>query len=120
MVEALGEVLRSTFEISILLEQQRQAVVSRKLTTCAATLLALSVVTSVSGILFASLPDATLRNGCFDLVSATVLICSWLYGRFRRTGRLWSWVDHHPVAVQGAPEPTVPTRSAAVRRDLRP
>jgi magnesium transporter len=88
MVEGLRDVLRSAFEISILLEQQQQSVVTRKLAAWAAILAIPTAIAGIYGMNFEYMPELKLRYGYFTVLGLIALICGLLFARFKRIGWL--------------------------------
>lgn len=88
MVEGLRDVLRSAFEISILLEQQQQSIVTRKLAAWAAILAVPTAVAGIYGMNFENMPELKLRYGYYIVLGGIAVACGWLYARFRKTGWL--------------------------------
>lgn len=88
MVEGLREVLRSVFEIGILLEQQQQSIVTRKLAAWAAILAIPTAVAGIYGMNFENMPELKWRYGYFAVLGTILAVCGLLYGRFRRIGWL--------------------------------
>ena len=88
MVEALRDVLRSVFEISMLLEQQQQSIVTRKLAAWAAILAIPTAIAGIYGMNFEHMPELKSAYG-YPVVLAVILgLCGILYFRFKRTGWL--------------------------------
>ncbi|WP_297512728.1 magnesium/cobalt transporter CorA [uncultured Caulobacter sp.] len=88
LVDGLREVLTSVFEISTLLEQQRQGVITRQLAAWAAILAVPTAIAGIYGMNFEHMPELKWRYGYEGALVAIVLICGLLYRRFRRTGWL--------------------------------
>ena len=83
-VEGLRDVLRSVFEIGLLMEQQRQSVVTRKLAAWAAILAIPTAIAGIYGMNFEYMPELKLRYGYYVVLGMTAMICSLLYLRFKR------------------------------------
>ena len=83
-VEGLRDVLKSVFEISLLMEQQRQSVVTRKLAAWAAILAIPTAIAGVYGMNFEYMPELHLRYGYYIVLAATLTVCALLYLRFKR------------------------------------
>ena len=83
-VEGLRDVLRSVFEIGLLMEQQRQSVVTRKLAGWAAILAIPTAIAGIYGMNFEYMPELKLRYGYYVALGMTAMICSLLYLRFKR------------------------------------
>lgn len=87
-VEGLRDVLRSVFEMGLLMEQQRQSVVTRKLAAWAAILAIPTAIAGIYGMNFVDMPELKWRYGYPMVLAATATICGLLYLRFRRAGWL--------------------------------
>lgn len=83
-VDGLREVLTSVFEFSSLLEQQRTGDITRKLAAWAAILAVPTAVAGIYGMNFVNMPELHARYGYFFVLAAIVVVCIWLYERFRR------------------------------------
>lgn len=86
--EGLRDALSSVFEVSNLLEQQRQGVITRKLASWAAILAVPTAVAGIYGMNFEFMPELHLRYGYPVTLGAIVLICAGLFAAFRRSGWL--------------------------------
>ena len=84
MVDGLREVLNSVFEFSTLLEQQRTGVITRQLAAWAAILAVPTAIAGIYGMNFRHMPELSTQYGYFVVLAAIVLICAWLYFRFKR------------------------------------
>jgi len=87
-VDGLREVLTSVFELSTLLEQQRQGTITRQLAAWAAILAVPTAIAGIYGMNFDNMPETHSQYGYFVVVAVIVLICVVLYRRFRRFGWL--------------------------------
>jgi magnesium transporter len=87
-VDGLREVLTSVFELSTLLEQQRQGTITRQLAAWAAILAVPTAIAGIYGMNFENMPELKTRDGYFVVVGVIFLICALLYRRFRRFGWL--------------------------------
>ena len=87
-VDGLREVLTSVFELSTLLEQQRQGTITRQLAAWAAILAVPTAIAGIYGMNFEYMPELRQRYGYFVVVGAIALICAILYRRFKRFGWL--------------------------------
>ena len=83
-VEGLRDVLRAVFEIGLLMEQQRQSVVTRKLAAWAAILAIPTAIAGVYGMNFENMPELKFHYGYYVVLSVTATICGLLYLRFKR------------------------------------
>ena len=88
MIDALRDVLTSVFEISSLLEAQRQNAIVRKLASWAAILAVPTAIAGIYGMNFEHMPELGTRYGYFIVLGVIGAICTWLFVRFRRTGWL--------------------------------
>ena len=84
----LREVLTSVFEVSTLLEQQRQGDITRKLAAWAAILAVPTAIAGIYGMNFEHMPELTTRYGYFIVLGLIAALCLVLYSRFRRAGWL--------------------------------
>lgn len=88
LVDGLRDVLRSVFEMGLLLEQQRQSVVTRKLAAWAAILAIPTAVAGIYGMNFEYMPELKLHDGYFVVMGFIATACATLYARFKATGWL--------------------------------
>ena len=84
----LREVMTSVFEASLLLEQQRQGVITRQLAAWAGILAVPTAIAGVYGMNFQNMPELKWRYGYFLVLGAILALCGLLYARFRR----WGWL----------------------------
>ena len=84
MAANLREVLTSVFEISHLLESQRQSEITRQLAAWAAILAVPTAVAGIYGMNFENMPELKTQYGYFVVVGLMALICTGLYVRFKR------------------------------------
>ncbi|HEV2815811.1 MAG TPA: magnesium and cobalt transport protein CorA [Allosphingosinicella sp.] len=84
LADGLREVLNSVFEFSNLLEQQRTGTITRQLAAWAAILAVPTAIAGIYGMNFRHMPELDARYGYFVVLGAIVLICAWLYFRFKR------------------------------------
>jgi magnesium transporter len=84
MVSSLRDVLTSVFEVSNLLEQQRQGVITRQLAAWAAILAVPTAIAGIYGMNFENMPELKTQYGYFVVVGVIVLLCAVLYLRFKR------------------------------------
>ena len=85
MVAGLLDVLTSVFDISTLLEQQRQGAATRKLASWAAILAVPTAIAGIYGMNFQNMPELTWRYGYFLIIAVIGIVCSALYLRFKQT-----------------------------------
>ncbi|PIB93656.1 magnesium/cobalt transporter CorA [Caulobacter sp. FWC2] len=88
LVDSLREVLTFVFEISSLLEQQRQGVITRQLAAWAAILAVPTAVAGIYGMNFEHMPELKWEYGYYGVLAVIVGVCAVLYRRFRKTGWL--------------------------------
>ncbi|MCR0985838.1 magnesium/cobalt transporter CorA [Roseomonas populi] len=84
MVDGLREVLTSVFEVSALLEQQRQGEITRQLAAWAAILAVPTAIAGIYGMNFENMPELKTTYGYFVVLAVIALLCVTLYIRFRR------------------------------------
>lgn len=81
----LRDILSSVFEVSNLLEQQRQGVITRKLAAWAAILATPTAVAGIYGMNFEHMPELRWTYGYPAAMGLIVIICASLYVTFKRT-----------------------------------
>lgn len=81
---ALLDITSSVFDVSGLLEQQRQGVITRKLAAWAAILATPTAVAGIYGMNFEHMPELAWRWGYPAVLILIGLICSGLFMAFRR------------------------------------
>ena len=81
----LRDILASVFEVSNLLEQQRQGVITRKLAAWAAILATPTAVAGIYGMNFEHMPELRWTYGYPAVLGLIVAICLGLYVTFKRT-----------------------------------
>lgn len=81
----LRDILASVFEVSNLLEQQRQGVITRKLAAWAAILATPTAVAGIYGMNFEHMPELRWTYGYPAVLALIVAICIGLYITFKRT-----------------------------------
>ena len=86
--EGLRDALSSVFEVSNLLEQQRQGVITRKLAAWAAILAVPTAIAGIYGMNFEFMPELHVRLGYPITPAAIAAICAGLFAGFRRSGWL--------------------------------
>ncbi|MGQ3017264.1 magnesium and cobalt transport protein CorA [Phenylobacterium sp.] len=84
-IGALRETLTSVFEVSNLLEQQRQGVITRRLAAWAAILAVPTAIAGIYGMNFDYLPELHWRYGYPAVLAVIVASCAALYVGFRRS-----------------------------------
>lgn len=85
MVTGPLDVLTSVFDVSMLLEQQRQGASTRKLASWAAILAVPTAIAGIYGMNFQNMPELTWRYGYFLAVGVIAALCMTLYVRFKQT-----------------------------------
>ena len=84
-LDGLRDVLASVFEVSNLLEQQRQGVITRKLAAWAAILAVPTAIAGIYGMNFEHMPELHWRFGYYAILAGMGVICGLLYISFRRS-----------------------------------
>lgn len=82
---SLRDILASVFEVSNLLEQQRQGVITRKLAAWAAILATPTAVAGIYGMNFDHMPELRWTYGYPAVMGLIFTICIGLYITFKRT-----------------------------------
>ena len=88
MAEGAREVLTSVFEAGLLLEQQGQGTITRRLAAWAAILAVPTAIAGIYGMNFAYMPELMWRYGYFVVLGVIAAVCGVLYGLFKRNGWL--------------------------------
>lgn len=88
MTGGLRDALTSVFEVSNLLEQQRQGAITRQLAAWAAILAVPTAIAGIYGMNFKNMPELETKYGYYVVLMVIVVICSALYARFKRVGWL--------------------------------
>ena len=86
-VDSLREVIRQVFDVSSLLEQQRQGAITRRLAAWAAILAVPTAVAGIYGMNFEHMPELRWRFGYAAVWALIIAICGTLYVNFKR--RKW-------------------------------
>ncbi len=84
MVDSLREGLTSVFEVSHLLESQRQGVTTRQLASWAAILAVPTAIAGIYGMNFENMPELRTHDGYFVVLALMFFICTALYVRFKK------------------------------------
>jgi magnesium transporter len=84
MVSGLVDVIRTAFETSSLLEQQRQGIITRQLAAWAAILGVPAAIAGIYGMTFPTMPELYAPYGYAIVVGAMLAICLGLYIRFKK------------------------------------
>jgi len=85
LVDGLRDVLSSVFEVSSLLEQQRQGQITRSLAAWAAILAVPTAIAGIYGMNFEFMPELHWKYGYAAVVALIVAICVFLYTRFKKS-----------------------------------
>lgn len=88
MTGGLRDVLTSVFEVSTLLEQQRQGAITRQLAAWAAILAVPTAIAGIYGMNFEHMPELKSVYGYPAVLIVIAAICTALYVRFKRVGWL--------------------------------
>jgi magnesium transporter len=88
MTGTLREVLTQVFEVSNLLEQQRQGAITRQLAAWAAILAVPTAIAGIYGMNFRFMPELQWEYGYFVVLGIIMILCGTLYSRFRALGWL--------------------------------
>jgi magnesium transporter len=86
-VDSLREVIRHVFDVSSLLEQQRQGAITRQLAAWAAILAVPTAVTGIYGMNFRHMPELGWRFAYPAVWLLILIVCATLYLNFKR--RKW-------------------------------
>lgn len=84
----LREILSSVFEVSGLLEQQRQGVITRNLAAWAAILATPTAIAGIYGMNFRHMPELQWTWGYPAALTLMAVVCASLYAGFKRSGWL--------------------------------
>ncbi len=83
-VGGLRDILTSVFEISTLLEQQRQGTITRQLAAWAAILAVPTAIAGIYGMNFENMPELKTQYGYYIVLGVIGAICIALYASFKR------------------------------------
>lgn len=84
-IAGIRDVLISVFEVSHLLEQQRQGTITRQLAAWAAILAVPTAIAGIYGMNFENMPELKTQWGYFVVLAIITIICVALYIRFKAT-----------------------------------
>lgn len=84
MAQGAREMLSFVFEAGLLLEQQGQSAITRRLAAWAAILAVPTAIAGIYGMNFQFMPELTWRYGYFAILGVIAVICLGLFLRFRR------------------------------------
>jgi magnesium transporter len=87
-IENLRELLASALEANLLIVSIRQNEVMKKLAGWAAILAVPTALAGIYGMNFEHMPELKWDLGYPAVLVAIIVICSWLYIRFKRSGWL--------------------------------
>lgn len=83
-VDALREQAGSVFEVSTLMEAQRQTGITRKLAAWAAILAVPTAIAGIYGMNFDNMPELRVSWGYFAVLGVIATVCGLLFWRFRQ------------------------------------
>jgi magnesium transporter len=81
--DGLRDVLASVFEVSTLLEQQRQSEITRQLAAWAAILAVPTAIAGIYGMNFEFMPELHWKYGYLGVILFIAVVCGFLYTRFK-------------------------------------
>jgi magnesium transporter len=84
VVDGLRDVIGAVFEASLLLEQQRQGEITRRLASWAAILAVPTAIAGIYGMNFEFMPELKWKYGYFLILGFMLVICGGLYAAFKR------------------------------------
>jgi magnesium transporter len=87
-VATLRDVISSVFEVSNLLEQQRQGAITRKLAAWAAILATPTAIAGIYGMNFDHMPELRWTYGYPAVLGLIAALCGYLYFRFKKSNWL--------------------------------
>ena len=87
-IDTLRETLAFAFEARHLTAQMQQTNISRQLAAWAGILAVPTAIAGVYGMNFEHMPELKWEYGYFAVLTLIVVVCIWLYVRFRRAGWL--------------------------------
>ena len=82
-LDGLRDALSSVFEVSNLLEQQRQGAITRKLAAWAAILAVPTAIAGIYGMNFEHMPELHWKFGYYAILGGMAAVCALLYVRFK-------------------------------------
>jgi len=88
MASLMREVLSSVVETSVLIEQQKQSEITRKLAAWAAILAVPTAIAGIYGMNFENMPELRWQYGYFVVLGSVAVVCALLWVRFKRAGWL--------------------------------
>ena len=87
-IESLREVLAFAFEASLMIGQEQQTRISRKLSAGAAILAVPTAIAGIYGMNFKNMPELDSTYGYPIVITTIVTTCLFLFWRFRKSGWL--------------------------------
>jgi magnesium transporter len=87
-IDSLREVLAFAFEASLLVGQSQETAITKKLASWAAILAVPTALAGIYGMNFNDMPELRMEYGYPIVLAAIILICTFLYWRFRKSGWL--------------------------------
>jgi magnesium transporter len=85
-IDALREVLAFSFEAALLLQSARQGDIQRRFAGWAAILAVPTAIAGIYGMNFDFMPELDFRFGYFAVLTLILVICLYLFYRFRKAG----------------------------------
>jgi magnesium transporter len=82
-IDSLREVLSFAFEVSLMMGQSQQTVITRQLAAWAAILAAPTAIAGLYGMNFEYMPELSWRYGYFAVLGVIACVCGSLFWRFR-------------------------------------
>jgi magnesium transporter len=83
-IESLREVLAFAFEASLMIGQEQQTAISRKLSAGAAILAIPTAIAGLYGMNFKAIPGSEFDYGFHAVIGLVLVICGYLFWRFRK------------------------------------
>ncbi|HTN97702.1 MAG TPA: magnesium/cobalt transporter CorA [Nordella sp.] len=83
-IDSLREVLAFAFEASLMMGQAQQGAITRKLAAWAAILAVPTAIAGIYGMNFENMPELKMQYGYFGVVGVILVLCGFLYYRFRK------------------------------------
>lgn len=84
-IDSLREVLSFAFEVSLMMGQSEQTVITRQLAAWAAILAVPTAIAGLYGMNFENMPELRWRYGYFAVLVIIAAVCGTLYWRFRKS-----------------------------------
>jgi magnesium transporter len=83
-IDSLREVLAFAFEASLMMGQAQQSAITRKLAAWAAILAVPTALAGIYGMNFQDMPELRWHYGYFYILAVILVMCGYLYYRFKR------------------------------------